>query len=56
MEGGAERIFKIVAEEDFEPWPEEVISTEGKINVIKNAEDLFNAASVKSFFHSIELM
>ena len=53
---GAEHIFKIVAEDDFEPWPEESLNTDGKINVIKNAEDLYNSASVKVFFHSITLM
>ena len=53
---GAERIFKIVADEDFEKWPEEGIDTSNIVNVLKDAEDLYNSASPVSSFYSVELM
>lgn len=53
---GAERIFKIEAEEEFKRWPEEGESTEGKINVFKNASNLYDAASIKVFFGATELL
>ena len=53
---GAERVFRISAEDDFEGWPEEQVDTSGVINVYRNAESLHQAASVKVFFDTIELM
>ena len=56
MTNGAERIFKIEADEDFKSWPEEKIDTSNTINIFKDAASLYDSASIKVFFGAVELM
>jgi len=56
IENGKARTFKITADNDFTPWPKEHVDTSGIINVYKNAENLYNSASIVSSFHSVELL
>ena len=53
---GAERIFKIVAEEDFTSWPKEYIDTTNILNVFKDAQNLYDSAKVVPSFNSVELL
>ncbi len=56
LEGDEERIFRIEAEEDFSRWPKEYIDTSNTLNVYKDAQNLYDSASIVSRFNSVELL